>query len=470
MLTKPQLPNVAMLNGGTGDGDRDGDGDGNGPGFVSNPGWACAVVRPITMGGRHMHILFTTDYLDYRNIGGSGRVILELARRLIDRDHEVTVLAGAPEAERLVLDLDDVQLQYVSFPYSVAAGRGMRFFFRARRAVRAAYRSLAQDHDVVIHNQPFSADAIGRVRAPAIYLFHSPWPLEYLADRFGEDSLERLAELGSRARMAVAVRSRIESRALSRVETLVTLSETMKRHVCQIHGVSEKRVHVHPGGVDLERFRPRDLVERGEIRQSLGISDGEQLLVCVRRMVPRTGVDLLLEAFAGTGEELPGTRLLIAGKGEQLEDLERRRDELSLKRRVRFLGYVTDDELPRLYAAADLAVVPTRALEGFGLATLEALACGTPVAATPVGGTVEILTGLDPELLASAAEVDALADCLLRWGCDRHRLRELRGRCRSYVEESYSWERMADGIDTLLEEALLEPSLKRFPGVGPSGD
>ena len=129
-------------------------------------------------------------------------------------------------------------------------------------------------------------------------------------------------------------------------------------------------------------------------------SDGPAFLT-VRQLSERMGHDRLLTAFANVREEQPDARLYVAGDGPLRDRLQRRAGRLGVADATTFLGYVPDEDLPAAYATADLFVLPTQELEGFGLATLEALATGTPVVATPVAGTVEVLDGLVDDLLAS---------------------------------------------------------------------
>ena len=102
------------------------------------------------------------------------------------------------------------------------------------------------------------------------------------------------------------------------------------------------------------------------------------------------------------------------------------------------------------FAAADLFVLPTLAYEGFGMATLEALACGTPVVGTPVGATPEILGPLDPRLLARGVEPDALRSAVAE-ALRRARDPLLRSRCRVYARAGYGWDTVVHGWAEALE-------------------
>ena len=93
---------------------------------------------------------------------------------------------------------------------------------------------------------------------------------------------------------------------------------------------------------------------------------------------------------------LPRARLAIAGTGSSDSSLREQVTHLALEDRVRFVGRISDSDLVNSYRTADLVVMPSQALEGFGLTTAEALACGTPVVGTPIGATPELLAGIDP--------------------------------------------------------------------------
>ena len=375
-----------------------------------------------------MRLAITADYLDIDNIGGAGRVIVEIARGLVERGHEVAIVAGAPAAfsgERTVLG---VPLHWEAFPYDTRARRGPGFFLRTRREIRRAFARLPFEPDRIVHDQPFTAWAIGATKAPQTYIFHSPWPLEYLADRFGEGSLTRLAEHDGKVKLQVALRRKIEKRAI----------------LADVHGIDPDTVEVHAGGVDLDRFHPIDEATRAATRERYEAPAGGLLLCSVRRMIPRTGLDSLLHAVAHVGSDLGPYRLVLPGSGPMKDELIALTEELGIAEHVTFPGYIPDEDLPLLYAASDLSIVPTRTLEGFGLSTLESLASGTPVVATPVGGSVEILENLDVRLLANEPGPAGIADRLRYWAAHRNDLATVARWCRPFVVQNYSWEALTE--------------------------
>ena len=133
------------------------------------------------------------------------------------------------------------------------------------------------------------------------------------------------------------------------------------------------------------------------------------------------GLDRLIDAMAAVTKAHPEACLCIGGKGDLRLVLERMVREAGLGRAVQFLGFVPDEELPLVYRAADLNVVPSVALEGFGLVAAEALAAGTPSLVTPVGGLPEVVGPLSQNLVfrsASSADIAAGLIAALRRPAD----------------------------------------------------
>ena len=130
-------------------------------------------------------------------------------------------------------------------------------------------------------------------------------------------------------------------------------------------------------------------------------------------------------------------QMLPSGGGYLENSLQVQVHELNLETNIRFLGFIPEEALPKYYQAADLFVMPTAALEGFGLSTIESLSCGTPVIATPVGANPEVLGPLGGEFLCEDITPEALAERII-WFFDRGVGADLRKRCRDYCESNFS--------------------------------
>ncbi|WP_433632373.1 glycosyltransferase family 4 protein [Halomicrococcus sp. NG-SE-24] len=401
-----------------------------------------------------MHLLVAAhDLYPDSGSGGTGRYVYETARRLLDRGHRVSVVTrrrgDAPP--RGTVDGIDVY----RYDIDIAGERGDRVLRqlpgalrRVADAVTEANRRAPVDH--VSFQGPVTSLFVDRCvddSVPRSATFHSPWPTEYRIRAREESGVSNpRRELNARARAAV------ERYVLGQADHVVTLSDYMREQYRRVYD-APAQASVIPGGVDVERFEPA-VDDRYDV-------EGDPALLTVRRLSPRMGHDLLIDAFARVADDHPGAHLHVAGDGPLRADLERRAADRGVADRTTFHGYVPDADLPGAYAAADLFVLPTTQLEGFGLATLEALAAGTPVVATPVGGTTEVLDGLDDAVpadpLASEATPPALADRLDSWlDLPDERLRAAGGASRTHACRNFTWESTVDSLERFYESRLRE--------------
>jgi teichuronic acid biosynthesis glycosyltransferase TuaC len=186
---------------------------------------------------------------------------------------------------------------------------------------------------------------------------------------------------------------------------ITSVCQALKDRAVECGAPADKiRVVLH--GVDLEMFRVFGAEDREAVRARLGLSG--RVLISVGHVTRRKGHHLAIQALP----HLPGTMLMIAGDGWLEPHLRQMAAELGVADRVRFLGHVDQERLPELYGAAD-ALVLASSREGIANVLLEAMACGTPVVATPVWGTPEavnvqeagvLMRERSPEALVEAAE------------------------------------------------------------------
>lgn len=183
---------------------------------------------------------------------------------------------------------------------------------------------------------------------------------------------------------------------------LITVCRALKDVLVEF-GIDESRVCVLRNGVDLSLFLPP--ADRDKLREDLGLHG--PVILSVGYLIPRKGHDLVIRAAAA----IPELQVLIAGTGEEETKLRNLVSELRLGDRVRFLGAVPHEDLARYYGAAD-ALVLASSREGWANVLLEAMACGTPVVATPVWGTPEVVSTPEAGILARERSVDALTDAI----------------------------------------------------------
>lgn len=226
--------------------------------------------------------------------------------------------------------------------------------------------------------------------------------------------------------------------AARRAGGIITVSQALKDRLVQL-GVAPEAVTPLRNGVDLEAFRPLD---REAIRAELGV-DGFTLL-SVGNLIELKGHHLVIEALTS----LPDVLLLIAGNGPDRGKLEALAAQLGVTERVRFLGAVPQPELKRYFNAAD-ALVLASSREGWANVLLESMACGTPVVASAVGGSPEVVASNDAGLLMSRRSSEGVVDAV-------QRLREHapdRAAVRRYAE-GFSWDYTTRGQIELFQKIL----------------
>jgi glycosyltransferase involved in cell wall biosynthesis len=287
---------------------------------------------------------------------------------------------------------------------------------------------------------------LGRLRRlPLVVHFQGPWADESLSS--------------GASRWTAGIKRRVEKVVYRRAREVVVLSGAFKRILVERYGVAPWRVHVIPPGVDLDHFRQGSMTAA---RAELGLPDPAWVVLSVRRLVARMGLDVLLRAWplvsAGRNEVV----LVIAGDGPDRASLQAMADDLGISGSVRFVGQVSEEELLRCYQAADVCVVPSVTLEGFGLVVLEALACGTPVVGTDAGGLPEALSGLAPTLVVPAGDASSLAR-RLGAALDGTIPLPTRRRCRDHAEQ-FSWDAAASRTIGVYERAV-HPAAESKPRV-----
>lgn len=173
--------------------------------------------------------------------------------------------------------------------------------------------------------------------------------------------------------------------------------------------VGAKNIEVIPNGIDLARFEGLD---RQRSRQKLRLGD-EFVVMTVARLESVKGIDLLIEAMGKGGLPEVNCRLVIIGDGSERKNLEDLAKRLNLKGRVRFLGQISNEEIPEYLVAADCFVLPSRE-EGFGIALLEARAAGLPVIATKVGGILDIIKDEKTGILIESRDSQAISEAIYK--------------------------------------------------------
>ncbi len=245
-------------------------------------------------------------------------------------------------------------------------------------------------------------------------------------------------------------------------DSIIVWSTDERDSIVEFCGVEPDKINIIPPGVDLARFRP---MSQHQSKEHLGYGEEKNILF-VGRLEPLKGLEFLFRAVASL-ENSNSIRLNVVGGGEN--SLEKARlqalaTRMKLNKSIRFIGNVTQEELPVHYNAADVCVLPSH-YESFGLAALEAAACGRPVIASNVGGIPTIVLDSVTGYLVPSRQADAMAERLCTLLNDDV-LRSHMGAAARIHAETLGWDRSADSLLALYRELAPEQVVAAMPAAG----
>jgi len=404
-----------------------------------------------------LKILMVSDAIYPDKAGGSYKLVYGLSKALVHAGHNLTVLAGSSNPELPHFEIRE-GVRIIRYHRSE---RNPAFSISTvvRNARRAALK-LFRHNEFNIVNLHYTLSGFGVLlsssarKCPVVVTFHSPDFLDF--------------SLNMAQRTYIGVKSflkpfyvkcysywlkRQQGQQLHKCDGIVCVSEYMKNLAARIFKIPDSEIQVIPHSVDTNRFFPAENAPLA--KEKVGLTANNMVILTVRRLEYRMGIDNLIRAMVAIRRRIPQALLLIVGTGSQQENLRGLVSKLNLSQSVKFTGFVEDSRLPEYYRGADLFVLPTRELEGFGLVTLEALASGVPVIGTPVGATAEILRGLDAGLLASDARPASIASAVIKF-YERSSQRDVMSlKCREYVLKKYTWDHVVKGYRAAFEDAIL---------------
>jgi glycogen(starch) synthase len=343
------------------------------------------------------------------------------------------------DAHGVVVGTDEVRVDSggTVLPFAQSSDPLLHRLRYARRAVQDLFQKFTIDL-ISVHFALYALPIPDRVRTtPTVVHFHGPWAAE--------------SGVESSNSVPIWVKAQLEKSVYSAARSLIVLSQAFKEELIRGYGVAEDRIQIVPGGVDTEKYNTN--ISRAEARALLGWPNDRKILVTIRRQVRRMGLENLIDAAHVISLRDRSFVLYLGGTGPISGELQRRIEERGLTQNVKMLGRVSDEDLALVYRAADMSVVPTQALEGFGLIAIESLAAGTPVYVTPVGGLPEIVRPFAPQCIFTDSSVESIADCLSGALREEHAIPS-EAACRAYAVDNFAWPKIARRVLSVYEKAL----------------
>jgi len=371
------------------------------------------------------------------NTGGMSVYVLELARWLGQLGHSVDIFTCVR------VDATDTEALYPNVRLIHLVPQGVAQITKEQlplhltpvfEALESYRRNQALVYDL-IHSHYWLSGMVGamaqdRWACPHLTMFHTLGMVKNSTASGENESDRRIAH----------------ERWLAKVVDLIVVPAVREReNLVQLYNAEAQKIAVIPCGVNLDLFQPADRITS---RKQLDINLDSAVVLFVGRFAPLKGIDALLGAIADLKKRTPHVHLVVVGgdgpdaPGSQA--LVRLVEGLDIQDRVTFAGRIDQKLLPAYYSACDLLVVPSH-YESFGLVVLEAMACGTPVVATPVGAVETIIQpGINGRIVGKPSR-DRLAQGIARVldQPDGQRMRS--ARIRDTVTHC-GWDRVADAV------------------------
>ncbi|MDW8040613.1 MAG: glycosyltransferase family 4 protein [Nitrososphaerota archaeon] len=375
------------------------------------------------------------SHLFLPHVGGIERVVYEQSKRLIPMGFKpIIVTSDAAGRKKYVFDGIEA---YCYSALKIGFGRGIPYVVPKPSGYKTFLKCIKNSDLVHVHGHPYPSSYLAvkvakKCSKPVVLTQHNTFI------KYGVfwDFAEKLNDL------------LIGKRVLLNSDKVIVVSRATLNYVLEL-GADPSKTEILYNGVDVDRFKP--LASKVEARRLLGLPENSFIVLTVRRLVYKNGIDLLLESAKIAVAKNPKLLFLVAGSGPDFEKINLKVKELKLEKNFKLLGFVPDHNLPLYYNASNIFVLPSKSGEGMPLVLLEAMACGLPVVATNVGGVPEIVDKNCGKVVPPD-DAAALAREILDFSyCNfSDRGKEVR----EIVERKYSWDINVKRLIEIYEEFI----------------
>jgi glycosyltransferase involved in cell wall biosynthesis len=381
--------------------------------------------------------LLIVTHMFLPHIGGIERVVYEQGKRLMRLGFDVTVLTSRMNTpESYVVDgikvhcYDSLNAAFgLGIPYPVPQ---INWFDPFYKCVNAA--DVVHGHGHPYLSSLYAAKLAKLLGKPVVLTQHNTF-IAYQG--FLWDHVEWWND------------ATVGKQVLKNADKIVTVSNATKRYVLSLGADPEKTSVLH-NGVSVDRFKPNKAL-REEKRRTLGIATNATVVLTVRRLVYKNGIDTLIESAKIALKRNPRLVFLAVGTGPDRDIVQARIHDAAILSNFRLAGFVPDADLPAYYNAADIFVLPSKSGEGLPLVALEAMSTGLPIIATNVGGIAEVMVE-DCSKLVPAGKPEEMAKAILEFS--ETELAVVKTVVRAVAEHTFSWEQNVKRLMEIYEELI----------------
>jgi glycosyltransferase involved in cell wall biosynthesis len=380
-------------------------------------------------------LIVTHTFLPH--VGGIERVVYEQSKRLMQRGFDVTVLTSKMNTPESYI-VDGIKVRcYDSL--NAAFGLGIPYPIPSINCFEPFYKCVNAADLVHVHGHPylssFYAAKLARfLGKPVVATQHNTF-IAYQGMLW--DHVEWWNDTS------------VGKQVLRTADKIVTVSNATKRYVLSLGADPEKTSVLH-NGVNVDRFKP-DKTLREDKRRKLGIPENAIVILTVRRLVYKNGIDTLIESAKTALRQNTALVFLAVGTGPDRDTVQAKIQEMGIAKNFKLAGFVPDADLPSYYNAADIFVLPSKSGEGLPLVALEAMSTGLPVVATDIGGIAEVMVE-DCGKLVPASKPEEMANAIL--ALSKMDLAAIRTAVRAVAERKFSWEQNVKRLTEIYEELI----------------
>lgn len=379
--------------------------------------------------------------------GGIGSYCYELAKFLTWEDVGVEVVT------REIFESRDYPFRvHKVFSLSLPLLSPLTFSLTARKHMETISSKVDLIH---AHSSVFPQAISSKTRdnVNMVFTLHGTYYQEYLAVR--NCSFPELEATAISLKIFHRLNEIAERKMAEMSDMIIAVSEDTRKYAIEYYGIDKEKIRVIPNFVDVSHFSE---VKGEKAHNHFADLLGDPTILFVGRLVPRKGVKYLLFAVSELAKEFPEIKLIIIGSGGLRRGLVNMCHDLNIMRHVHFTEFLPEEQLPEAYQIADIFVLPSL-YEGFGIPIVEAMASGTPVIATNVGGIPEILANSGAGIVIPPGDARALTKALRLLAENPSVRRKMGERGLRIAREKYDWKKRIGDVIQLYKEVISGSSI-----------